>query len=691
MEIDPDESFSNDCCYVLTSRRFTAEPMKSALLTIPATFYAAPDLAHSNDQTLKSMPLETGQGTLTAAVKYFPPRTCMARLRDRRVGTRGERCWQAARHLQQHHIDTPTPLAIVQHLDTGGEWWVTEQLPVHRSFKDKLIRLFSNPSSSEEIIALLQDVADAIRRMHACGLFHGDLGNQNILLNEDSSRVYFIDLNRARVWPDLSLKLRARDLSRIHLPSDLRRIFYEMIFQSRAPQLFLKHDAACRRRYRLHSRSRKWRHPIRERRRQHERAAAEEYPDFRDIWIWDDKSMQAISTMRSRERHHYTPAGTGLQVLTSTLASAPAVWRQFKKISRQPFDSHVEMHHRTGLAVEPSPTRWPHECAFLEQLPIMPILIRFYHHRDEADLTYRANCVKELHAKGYPVAAALVQDRHAVTSPENWQRFCRSVLKQADGVFDWVEVGHAVNRVKWGCWTGPEAAELAAVIPSLKQQYPDTDFCGPAGIDFEYHRVLSVLRAYPENIQLDALSHHLYVDRRGAPETPQAGFSTWHKCALLKAVADTHDRTAGKILISEVNWPLKGTGIYSPVGSPYLYPGQQVGHPAVTEDQYAHYMIRYLLQTLCSGLVERVYWWNLAAHGFGLVDDKADPWRPRPAFTALQTWLQWTEQATFTAYTEELNCCRFMFDDKDKKPFSISYNPQDQGQLAPTYHREPRP
>ncbi len=52
-------------------------------------------------------------------------------------------------------------------------------------------------------------------------------------------------------------------------------------------------------------------------------------------------------------------------------------------------------------------------------------------------------------------------------------------------------------------------------------------------------------------------------------------------------------------------------------------------------------MARYLLLTLASGHVSRVYWWRLAARGFGLVDD-TDPaaWRPRPAFLALQTLLQ---------------------------------------------------
>jgi hypothetical protein len=59
-------------------------------------------------------------------------------------------------------------------------------------------------------------------------------------------------------------------------------------------------------------------------------------------------------------------------------------------------------------------------------------------------------------------------------------------------------------------------------------------------------------------------------------------------------------------------------------------------------------MLRYLLLTIASGHVSRVYWWRLAARGFGLVDD-TDPaaWRARPAFFALQTLLPQLTGAVF--------------------------------------------
>ena len=150
--------------------------------------------------------------------------------------------------------------------------------------------------------------------------------------------------------------------------------------------------------------------------------------------------------------------------------------------------------------------------------------------------------------------------------------------------------------------------------------------------------------------QFDALAHHLYVDRRGGPENRQGRFSALEKFALARALARTAPACADRLIVSEFNWPLLDGDVYSPVGSPYLFPGQVLDSPpSASEDDQARYLIRYLLLALCSGLVERVYWWRLVARGYGLVDDR-DPaaWRPRPAYHALQRWLRTVGGATFT-------------------------------------------
>src|SRR6185295_6721689 len=59
---------------------------------------------------------------------------------------------------------------------------------------------------------------------------------------------------------------------------------------------------------------------------------------------------------------------------------------------------------------------------------------------------------------------------------------------------------------------------------------------------------------------------------------------------------------------------------------------------AVDEEAQADYLVRYYLLTLGTGLVERVFWWQVIARGYGLVDP-SDPanLRRRPSFLALKT------------------------------------------------------
>jgi hypothetical protein len=170
---------------------------------------------------------------------------------------------------------------------------------------------------------------------------------------------------------------------------------------------------------------------------------------------------------------------------------------------------------------------------------------------------------------------------------------------------------------------------------------------GPGAIDFEYAFVLSGLREWPRGLPLAALSHHLYVDRRGAPENRQGAFAALEKFALARAIARAMPACVDRLVITEVNWPIKGTGVYSPIQAPYL-PPDHLAEAGVSEDEYGDYLLRYLCLGLASGLVDRIYWWRLVAHGFGLVDER-DPngWRERPAYGMLRTFLRLLGESTF--------------------------------------------
>ncbi|MCO6400552.1 MAG: hypothetical protein J5I99_04900 [Verrucomicrobia bacterium] len=573
----------------------------------------------------------------------------------RRRGTAQARAWRTACHLATQGVGTPEPLAWVERWNGGRceeSYFIARRLEPVTNFRDELRHLLWSDPDAGRVMELLAAIAPAVRAMHEAGVQHGDLGNQNILLQRDAAGrwggVYFIDLNRARVKAEpLSLRARAHDLARLYLPTDLLRIFCEMYFGARAPAAFVSALRASRRRFRFHSWSRQIRHPIRQAQVRRDPERHQLYPPPREIWLWDEKSAQPINAWARRERKRLYPFANHWTVVQATLRAAPRIFREYSSVMASAFAHPVSMAQRWGMSVEPRVDTWERERALLPSAIRVPLLIRLYHHKGPEQWSFAMQAGRSLAEAGHRVGFALCQDRRAIVDRVSWAAMCERAVANVADFADWIEAGHAINRVKWGLWDLRDYRVLLEPIAKLREIYPGLKWMGPGGIDFEYPHVLGALSGVSKGFQFHALSHHLYVDRRGAPEQRQGRFAALEKFALARAMARASGRCEDRLIVSEVNWPLANTGIYSPVCSPYLYPGQIVGAPNVSETDYARFMIRYLLQAACSGLVERVYWWRLASHGFGLVDEGAEPWRMRPAYRAWLRLLDVVGEATF--------------------------------------------
>lgn len=560
------------------------------------------------------------------------------------------RSWRVALRLMEGGAGTPEPITVLERRVKGRlveSHFMTVYVEEATSLREELNWIYTERPYSGELMALLQTVADAVRTLHQARVVHFDLGNQNILLHRQGPGVWtdvrFIDLNRARCREEaLTLRERARDLSRIALPSDFRRIFFEMIFEGGPPAAFVRWEQMYRDRFSFHSKTRRWRHPLRERKNRDNSV----YLPARDIWIWDECSGQAISAWTSRDRRRMHSARDGFRMVTSVLRDGPALYRAYQRLLQEAYQRPVEMMGRAGVAIQARPETEAWERPLLKELGPVPLLVRFYHHETEKEWAYSADVIHRLKQAGHPITIALVQDRRAVLDPELWRVFMEAVLDRVHEDIEAAEVGHAINRVKWGIWNTDEYRRWMQASATVMARYHGIQWMGPAGIDFEYYRVWAALDRLPATIHFSALSHHLYVDRRGAPENRQGRFSTLEKAALARAMAVVSPRCADRLVVSEVNWPLLGTGIYSPVGSPYIWPGREILAPNVSESDAAAYALRYLLITLCSGLVDRVFWWQLTAHGYGLTDLN----RIRPAYEAFRLFVQHLAPARFVRH-----------------------------------------
>ena len=63
-------------------------------------------------------------------------------------------------------------------------------------------------------------------------------------------------------------------------------------------------------------------------------------------------------------------------------------------------------------------------------------------------------------------------------------------------------------------------------------------------------------------------------------------------------------------------------------------------------------MVRYYLLALCSNMVKSVYWHQLIAPGYGLIDNRNDKIIKRPAFAAFKTMLAQLQGAKILSFVQ---------------------------------------
>lgn len=643
----------------------------SALLDNPG----AQRISNGPDYVVKTE-LLVNQQPLIITIKVFKRQNWLKDWHDWRKGSKAKRSFDAACFLQSNGISTPAPIAWLDRWE-GKRLLESYYLCIYEpgiSFRDALSDIYYNQRDNAPLMDLLQVVAPAIRAMHDAGFMHGDMGNQNILLPQNENGAWlqpqFIDLNRAKYSNKaLTQEQRAFDLARIALPGAYLKIF-KTIYNNHEdfPADFDRLEQKARKRFWSHRRSGKWRHPIRHWKSKKLPKVKPVYPPVQDIWLWDEKSAQPMIVPGRQEKHAYRNWRYMFSMVWQGLCAAPTIYSNYKKLLAQSYSTPVDMRGRIGVALHPHPDYIETELKLLEQLGNPPVLIRFCHHETAAEWNRTIALVKQLRSKDIQVMLAVLQDRQALLQPDSWKELLTLIIENLGSDVAHIEITHASNRLKWGIWSSDEYRQLMAPALELQQRFPQIKLTGPACIDFEYLPVIAALATHPKNQPLAALSHLLYVDRRGAPESTQGHkFSTLEKSALLKALAQWSDRCSDKIIVSEVNWPVKHTGIWSPIGCPYETPKWRREQPGETDDDYANYMLRYYLITLCSGHVEQVFWWRLSAHGYGLVDD-LNNFTPRPAFNALRQLLQLIGNASFARkLATESNLYVLEFDTKDKK------------------------
>ena len=321
---------------------------------------------------------------------------------------------------------------------------------------------------------------------------------------------------------------------------------------------------------------------------------------------WDNFSDQPYQLkdraykkqMRKREwKSLFKTILTALITLPLSLVAMPFVKR--KSINSSEFFS-------MGVDFEREPTVTQE---LLNELEIDTVLLRFklweMQSLEELKTFLERNREKKVILK-------IMQDREHVENLELLENSLTKIFSSLDGLVDIYEIGTTINRAKWGFFSVEEYNRFFKVAYDLKEaKFSNATLIGSGVIDFEYHFTAHTLFNFFK-YHYNGISTLLYVDRRGAPENTQLGFTLSDKIAWLSTMVWISPKTEHSLHITETNWPITKTAPYAPTSE----------HECVNEELYSDYMLRYHYLSFASQQVDTLSWHQLIAPGYGLIDNR---------------------------------------------------------------------
>lgn len=335
---------------------------------------------------------------------------------------------------------------------------------------------------------------------------------------------------------------------------------------------------------------------------------------------WDANSDQPYQLKDRQYKKKMRTGATGSLVKTILAA---LIWLPLA-ILLSPFLKHTRSRSAdfTGLIVDP--LREPEATlAMLEALDVSEILIRVKLW-EPGELDPIVAFLKRLN--GTHVFFVLMQDREHVEDSALQKQSFDKVFSTLSPFGKRFQIGTTINRAKWGFAAVDEYLRFFKTAQTLRnERYPALKLIGPGVIDFEYHFAAHTFFNL-QGIRFDAVNALLYVDRRGAPEHKQMWWNLTGKIRFFSALVSLSPFARFPFYITETNWPLTGTAPFAPTSE----------KECVDEESYASFMVRYFLLARATRAVDTVYWHQLIAPGYGLVD-RRQALRKRSAYDAFKT------------------------------------------------------
>ena len=347
-------------------------------------------------------------------------------------------------------------------------------------------------------------------------------------------------------------------------------------------------------------------------------------------YIWDQYSDQPHviqdKVYKNKERRKHLPSFiktllTAIVILPLSLLAMPFIKR--KVINSKKFFC-------LGVDYQRNPQE---TLTFIQELEVKHILLRIkLWDLDSLDALkiFLQKTPKTM------VTLKILQDRENVTDLALFEKNLSQIFSTLDSLVDIYEIGSTINRAKWGFFSIDEYNAFFKTAYDLRNSsFTQLKLIGSGVIDFEYHFTAHTLFNL-SRYKYDGISALLYVDRRGAPENMQLGFTLSDKIALLSTMVWLSRKTSQKLYLTETNWPISNTAPYAPTSQ----------KECVSLEDYANFMLRYHLLAFASQQVDAVSWHQLIAPGYGLIDNREGIIK-YPAFQTYKTMIKHLQDAQF--------------------------------------------
>ena len=257
----------------------------------------------------------------------------------------------------------------------------------------------------------------------------------------------------------------------------------------------------------------------------------------------------------------------------------------------------------------------------VEELGVKSLQIRIFLNDIESIDAY-VNFTKEF-GSDKEILITIIQDRKNIENPDLLEKNINIIFDKFEDICSEYQIGNTINRIKWSFISLEEYLRFFETVQKVRDKnFQALKLIGPSVIDFEYHHTIRALFNRYE-IHYDKVSSLLYVDRRGSPYSRQMMlFDLKNKIEFLDTIVKSSSKADNSIYITESNWPLSGTAPYAPTSE----------KECVDEKVYAQYMLEYFDIAKETGKIEKIFWHQLIAPGYGLVDDRDGIIRKRKAF-----------------------------------------------------------